>query len=69
MTREPIESSSIKSIGHDPATNTLEVEYHRTGVYQFHDVSADQHAAIMRASSAGTHLQKHIVPRHRATKQ
>lgn len=70
MKRVPVESSNIASIGHDPATNTLEVEFKGGGVYTYHDVDADKHAALMKADSVGGHLNAHIKGGgHKFTKQ
>ncbi len=70
MKREPVESSNIRSIGHDPATKTLEVEFLNGTVYQYHDVDADKHAALMKADSVGGHFNAHIKGGgHKFTKQ
>lgn len=55
MTRTPVSSSSIKSLGHDPATNTLEIEFNSGRVYQHAGVTAQQHAALLAAPSIGKH--------------
>lgn len=58
MTREPVESSSLKSIGHDG--DTLEVEFHSGKVYQHAGFSTDDHAALMGAESIGRHYNAHV---------
>ncbi len=60
MDRTPVKSSSILSIGHDPQTNTLEVEFANGGIYQYADVTAEHHAALLAAESLGKHFQTHI---------
>ncbi len=62
MIRQPVQSSNIKSVGHDPHTNTLEIEFHSGKVYQFSDVNVDEHAALLRARSIGSHLSHVIKP-------
>lgn len=56
----PVKSSSIRAIGHDPATNTLAVDFHDGGLYHLADVTADQHRALMTAESHGKHYGKHF---------
>jgi hypothetical protein len=58
--RKPVSSSQIRSIGHDPATSTLEVEFHAGGVYQYDNVTAAHHKALMDAPSIGSHFHRHI---------
>jgi hypothetical protein len=60
MTRTPVTSSMLKSIGHDPATNTLEVEYHDGKIYQHAGVTAAHHAALLAAPSIGAHFNTRI---------
>ena len=38
MEREPVVSSNLVSVGYDPASETLEVEFIKTGVYQYLNV-------------------------------
>jgi len=58
-----VESSAVKAIGHDPKSRTLRVEFHSGGVYDYPDISVEEHQAILDAQSIGRHLTKHI--RHR----
>jgi hypothetical protein len=60
MKRQYVNSSQIISIGHDPETNTLAVEFKHGGVYHYHGVNAAQHAALMSAPSIGSHFHTHI---------
>lgn len=64
MTRQPVISSNIKSVGHDPETNTLEVEFKDGGVYSFGNVDSDKHQSMMSAQSVGSHFHKHIKGKH-----
>ena len=59
---QPVQSSQIASIGHDPATNTLAVVFkHGAGaIYHYPGVTAEQHAAFVGAESIGVHFGKHI---------
>ena len=38
MDRTPVQSSNIRSVGYDPASRTLEVEFHSSGLYQYSSV-------------------------------
>ena len=38
MIRQPVSSSNIRSIGYDSESNTLEIEFHSGGVYQYFGV-------------------------------
>lgn len=65
MNRVPVESSNIKSIGHDPAANVLHVEFHGpagkpTRVYEYPNVSAEEHQNLLDAASLGSHFHRFI---------
>lgn len=62
----PIKSSQIESIGHDG--NTLAVKFKHGGTYHYHDVSAEQFAAMKKSESIGSYLHKNIKPKHKFTK-
>ena len=57
---KPVESSQIAAIGHDPATNTLAVQFHGKegpgSVYHYENVSAEQHDTFVNAESIGKHF-------------
>ena len=57
-----VKSSQVKSIGHDPATNTLAVQFTRGNgaIYHYPNVTAEQAAAFTNAESIGVHFGKHI---------
>lgn len=64
--RHPVSSSQIKSIGYDPTTKSMDVEFNNSGrVYRYHDVPPEKHAALMAADSIGSHLSAHIKGAHR----
>lgn len=60
----PVESSQIHAIGHDPATNTLAVQFKgKNGpgsVYTYANVPADMHAEMLAAKSIGTYFGAHL---------
>ncbi len=53
MQRDYISSSSIVSVGYDPATETLEIEFNSGAVYQYYNVSQSIYEELMEASSKG----------------
>jgi hypothetical protein len=61
MNRIPVKSSLLKSVGYDPETKQLEVEFAKTGrLYAYQDVPADVHATVMGAESVGAAFLKHV---------
>ena len=55
MTRKPVTSSAVKSIGYEDGV--LEVEYANGGVYRMTGISKDQHDAIhAKGASIGRHI-------------
>lgn len=68
MERKPVTSTNVKSIGYDPATKTLEVEYKSGGVYQHVGVPVEHYQELRRAKSIGSYLHTEIKPRFECTK-
>lgn len=60
MKRQTVRSGNIKSVGHDPATNTLEVEFQSGSVYRYPNVSSHQHRQLMAAESIGKHFHENL---------
>jgi hypothetical protein len=60
-----VHSSNIRSVGYDPTTRLLEVEFHRGSVYEYSDVPETVHQALMSASSKGSYLNTQVKPRYR----
>lgn len=66
MQRNPVTSSQISSVGYDPSSRTLEVEFksfnpNMTGsVYQYTDVPAEAHAALVGGESVGRVFKNQI---------
>jgi hypothetical protein len=59
MERQSVSSSDIVSIGYDPATETLEIEF-RKGVYQYFNVPSVIHESLMMAPSHGIFFHANI---------
>lgn len=60
MERVPVQSSSLASVGYDPDSGTLEVEFHTASVYQYFGVPAEVHQALLDAPSKGRFLDQVI---------
>ena len=67
MNRTPVESSNIQSIGYDPATGILEVEFGHDDledptnrIYIYNDVPPEVHQELMEDISHGGYLNANI---------
>jgi KTSC domain len=58
--RQPVSSSSIHSVGYDPESRILEIEFHSDGVYQYEDVGQDIYNALLAAPSKGQYFAERI---------
>jgi len=56
----PVESSQIQSIGYDPATKTLLVNFKRGGIYSYAGVPQEVFDAFLAAESKGKFLGREI---------
>ncbi|HWZ84131.1 MAG TPA: KTSC domain-containing protein [Terriglobales bacterium] len=64
MQRLPVDSSTIATMGYDPETRVLEMEFRDTGdVYRSFDVPPEEYEAFLQAESKGTYLNKVFKPR------
>ncbi len=62
--RQVVDSTSIASIGYEPLSRELEIEFHQSGaIYRYFDVSAEEHAEFLAAESKGTYLNHVFKPR------
>jgi hypothetical protein len=60
MTRKDVTSSNLRTVGYDPATRTLEIEFHKSGVYRYADVPLEVYEGLMAADSHGSYFTQHI---------
>jgi hypothetical protein len=51
-------------VGYDPATRTLEVEFHSGGVYQYAGVPVRVYQGLIHAASKGRYFHDHIKGRY-----
>jgi len=68
MNREPMESSNLNSVGYDPDTKTLEIEFHHGGIYQYFDVPENVYSGLISAPSKGKYHHKFIKSAYRYKK-
>lgn len=59
MEREPVNSSSLISVGYNPGSETLEVEF-KAGVYEYYNVPQFMYDRLMEAGSIGTFFNAEI---------
>ena len=59
MRRQPARSSSLESVGFDPATNQLEIEFRAGGIYRY-AVPRRVHAELMASDSLGAFFARRI---------
>jgi hypothetical protein len=60
MDRNQVSSSNVSSVGYDPATQTLEVEFSNGNVYQYFDVPEPVYQQLIQAASLGAFLNGNI---------
>lgn len=60
MIRTPVSSSDLRSVGYEPTTFTLEIEFVSGGIYQYDGVPITTHQSLMSASSVGRYFHAYI---------
>ncbi|GAB1584042.1 KTSC domain-containing protein [Phyllobacterium phragmitis] len=60
MQRNLVSSSNVLSIGYDEASQTLEVEFQSSGIYQYYNVPQHIYEQLMAAPSKGQFLNAYI---------
>ena len=58
MQRIPVQSSTLQSIGFE--NGVLEIQFHNGGLYQYFDVPAQIHQALISAPSKGKFFAQNI---------
>jgi KTSC domain-containing protein len=65
---QTVQSSNLKAIGYDSASETLAVEF-ANGVYHYAGIAPELFADFQAAESKGKFFQQHIRPRFAGVKQ
>jgi len=68
MDRKPVKSSNVTSVGFDPATKTMEIEFKDGSVYHYHGVEPDTHSGLLSAKSIGKYVHANIKGQYRHSK-
>ena len=64
MIRTPVASSNLVSVGYDPNSKTLEIEFKQGRVYQYFGVPAYIFRSLMQAPSKGEYFNAHLRDRY-----
>lgn len=68
MDRKLVRSSDIASIGYDAEAQTLEIEFHSGGIYQYFEVPESVYDELMNASSHGIYFHENIKDKYESSK-
>jgi len=60
MEREAVSSSNLVSVGYNPDSETLEVEFKNSGIYEYYNVPQFMYDRLMQAGSIGTFFNTDI---------
>lgn len=65
ITREPVNSSNIASLGYDETTRTMEAEFYGrrnqpNKVFRYHPITPDGYKELFNAESIGSYFNTHI---------
>jgi len=64
MEREIVDSSVVLSVGYEPSSETLEVEFKNGGIYQYYNVPEPIYLNLMASDSKGKFLHVYIKPEY-----
>lgn len=68
MNRQLVSSTDISSVGYNPDSRTLEIEFNSGGIYQYFSVPQGVHDALMGANSHGKYFNQNIRDVYRCSK-
>lgn len=60
MQRAQVESTMLRSVGYDPATRVLELEFRNGRIYRYGEVEEEIHRELMAAQSKGRYFLDYI---------
>ncbi|HKY34711.1 MAG TPA: KTSC domain-containing protein [Polyangiaceae bacterium] len=60
MLRQVVDSQSLRSIGYDKRTRTLEVEFKSGSLYRYANVPLAVWSDLLQAQSKGRFFQQHV---------
>jgi hypothetical protein len=62
--RRPVESSVIRSVGYEPETSVLEIEFNSDKVYRYFAVPRTVYQGLLDAPSAGAYFNEVVRDRY-----
>lgn len=60
MRRKPVDSTTMRSVGYQPKSRILEIEFDSGTVYQYLEVPARIYEQLLRAESKGRYFNNEI---------
>jgi hypothetical protein len=60
MERQPVTSSNLRSVGYDPDSRTLEIEFQTGRVWRYAGVPPSVYSTLMAADSKGSYFNSLI---------
>ena len=60
MQRKSVNSSTIRSVGYEPSSQNLEIEFTSGSIYQYSRVSPEIHRKLMAAPTIGSYFKNNI---------
>ncbi len=60
MERKSVNSGTIRSVGYEPGSQTLEIEFTSGSIYQYSRVSPEIHRKLMAAPTIGSFFKNNI---------
>lgn len=60
MKRRPVDFTSLKSVGYDAETETLEVELRNGRIYRYSEIPTDEYDGLLSAPSLGSYFNANI---------
>jgi len=60
MDRLAVKSKNLKSVGYDEESMTLQVEFHRGGIYDYYPITSEGYMNLMNAPSKGQYFESRI---------
>lgn len=60
MYRKSVDSSNLVSVGYDPTSRVLEIEFKGGSVYQYYQVPESVYRGLMSADSHGKYFDQEI---------
>lgn len=68
MTRTKVTSSHIRSVGYEPTSGTLHIEFNSGHVYEYKGVDEHYYQALMDSKSNGSAFHTYIKPNFKGVK-